>query len=95
MRHRLAAASYDLPLTAGKHRKCLELFGEFISNSAQGKSMFIVVSLLVIASIAAALGFSGLAGTAAGVAKLVFITAIIPLAVSVIVEGLRGSFSRR
>jgi len=39
--------------------------------------MFIVVSLLVIALIAAALGFSGLAGTAVGVAKLVFITAII------------------
>jgi uncharacterized membrane protein YtjA (UPF0391 family) len=57
--------------------------------------MFIVVSLLVIALIAAALGFSGLGGTAVGLAKLVFITAIILLALSVIVEGLRGSFSRR
>ena len=57
--------------------------------------MFIVVTLLVIALMAAALGFSGLAGTVVGVAKLVFITAIILLAVSVIVEGLRGRFSRR
>jgi uncharacterized membrane protein YtjA (UPF0391 family) len=56
--------------------------------------MFIVISLLIIALIAAFLGFSGLAGTAVGVAKLVFITTMVLLAVSVIVEGARGSFNR-
>ena len=40
------------------------------------------IIFLVIALIAAALGFGGLAGTAAGAAKIVFVVGIIPSMVS-------------
>jgi uncharacterized membrane protein YtjA (UPF0391 family) len=56
--------------------------------------LYIAVALVMIALTAALLGFSGGAGTAAGVAKLVFIIAMVLLAASVIFEGLRGTFRR-
>jgi uncharacterized membrane protein YtjA (UPF0391 family) len=56
--------------------------------------LYVVVTLLIIALTAALLGFSGVAGTAAGVAKLVFTIAVVLLAASVIFEGMRGSFGR-
>jgi uncharacterized membrane protein YtjA (UPF0391 family) len=57
--------------------------------------LYIAVALVMIALTAALLGFSGVAGTAAGAAKLVFIIAVVLLAASVIFEGLRGTFRRR
>jgi uncharacterized membrane protein YtjA (UPF0391 family) len=57
--------------------------------------LYAVATLLVIGLIAAVLGFSGFGGTAAGVAKLVFIAAMVLLAASVVFEGKRGTLGRR
>jgi uncharacterized membrane protein YtjA (UPF0391 family) len=54
-----------------------------------------VVTLLIIALIAALLGFGGIAGTAVGLAKIVFLVAMVLLVVSLIFGGMRGSFGRR
>jgi uncharacterized membrane protein YtjA (UPF0391 family) len=56
--------------------------------------LYAVVTLLITGLIAAVLGFSGLGGAAAGVAKLVFIAAVVLLAASVVLEGMRGTFGR-
>ena len=55
----------------------------------------LVVTLLIIALIAAVLGFGGIAGAAVGIAKIVFLIAIVLFLVSILVGGMRGSFSRR
>jgi uncharacterized membrane protein YtjA (UPF0391 family) len=52
-------------------------------------------TLLVIGLIAALLGFGGIAGTAVGLAKIVFLVAMVLLVVSLIFGGMRGSFGRR
>jgi uncharacterized membrane protein YtjA (UPF0391 family) len=51
-----------------------------------------VVTLLIIALIAALLGFGGIAGTAIGLAKLIFYIAIILFVVSLIFGYSRGGF---
>jgi uncharacterized membrane protein YtjA (UPF0391 family) len=51
-----------------------------------------VVTLLIIALIAAVLGFGGIAGTAIGLAKLVFYIAIILFLVSLVFGYSRGGF---
>jgi uncharacterized membrane protein YtjA (UPF0391 family) len=57
--------------------------------------LHLVITLLVIGLIAALLGFGGIAGTAVGLAKIVFVVAIVLLVVSLIFGGMRGSFGRR
>jgi uncharacterized membrane protein YtjA (UPF0391 family) len=48
------------------------------------------VTFLVIALIAAVLGFGGIAGTAIEIAKIIFFVAIVLFAISAIVGLLRG-----
>jgi uncharacterized membrane protein YtjA (UPF0391 family) len=48
------------------------------------------LTFLVIALIAAVLGFGGIAGTAVGIAKLIFFVAIIVFAISAVVGLMRG-----
>jgi uncharacterized membrane protein YtjA (UPF0391 family) len=51
-----------------------------------------VVTLLIIALIAAVLGFGGIAGTAIGLAKIIFYVAIILFLISLIFGYSRGGF---
>jgi uncharacterized membrane protein YtjA (UPF0391 family) len=55
----------------------------------------LVVTLLVIALIAALLGFGGIAGAAVGMAQIIFFVALVLLVVSLVFGGLRGGFGRR
>jgi uncharacterized membrane protein YtjA (UPF0391 family) len=55
----------------------------------------LVITLLVIALIAALLGFGGIAGTAVGIAKIVFFVALILFVLSLIFGGFSGGFGRR
>lgn len=48
------------------------------------------LTFLVIALIAAALGFGGIAGTAVSIAKLIFVVALIAFAISVVAGLIRG-----
>lgn len=48
------------------------------------------LTFLVIALIAAALGFGGIAGTSAGIAKALFFIFIILFVISLIVRAMRG-----
>jgi uncharacterized membrane protein YtjA (UPF0391 family) len=45
--------------------------------------------------VAGLLGFGGIAGTAVGLAKIIFVVALVLLVVSLIFGGMRGSFGRR
>jgi uncharacterized membrane protein YtjA (UPF0391 family) len=51
-----------------------------------------VVTLLIIALIAAVLGFGGIAGTAIGLAKVIFYVAIILFLISLVFGYSRGGF---
>jgi uncharacterized membrane protein YtjA (UPF0391 family) len=55
----------------------------------------LVITLLITGLIAALLGFGGIAGTAVGLAKVIFVVAIVLLVASLIFGGMRGSFGRR
>jgi uncharacterized membrane protein YtjA (UPF0391 family) len=55
----------------------------------------LAVTLLIIALVAALLGFGGIAGAAVGMAKIVFVVALVLFLISLIAGGMRGSFSRR
>jgi uncharacterized membrane protein YtjA (UPF0391 family) len=55
----------------------------------------LVITLLIIALVAGVLGFGGIAGTAVGLAKIVFFVAIVLFLISLIFGGLRGGFGRR
>jgi uncharacterized membrane protein YtjA (UPF0391 family) len=55
----------------------------------------LVITLLVIGLIAGLLGFGGIAGTAVGLAKIIFVVALVLLVISLIFGGVRGSFGRR
>ena len=55
----------------------------------------LVITLPIIALIAAVLGFGGIAGAAVGIAKIVFFMALVLLVISLIVGGMRGGFGRR
>lgn len=55
----------------------------------------LVVTLLIIALIAAVLGFGGIAGAAVGIAKIVFFVALALFLISLLAGGLRGGFGRR
>lgn len=48
------------------------------------------LTFLVVALIAAALGFGGIAGTSAGIAKILFFVFIVLFVVSMIARALRG-----
>lgn len=48
------------------------------------------ITFLIIALIAAALGFGGIAGTAVGIAKIIFFVAIVLFLISAIVGMMRG-----
>lgn len=48
------------------------------------------LTFLVIALIAAILGFGGIAGTAVGIAKIIFFVAIVLLLISVLAGAVRG-----
>jgi uncharacterized membrane protein YtjA (UPF0391 family) len=50
----------------------------------------LVVTLLIIALIAAVLGFGGIAGAAVGIAKIVFFVALVLFLVGAIAGGMRG-----
>lgn len=52
----------------------------------------LVVTLLIIALIAGVLGFGGIAGTAIGLAKIIFMVALVLLLASLVFGGLRGGF---
>lgn len=47
------------------------------------------LTFFIVALIAAILGFSGLAGAAAGIAKFIFIAAVVLLVVSMLTGGFR------
>ena len=49
----------------------------------------LVVTLLIIALIAAVLGFGGIAGAAVGIAKIVFFVALVLFIISLIAGGMR------
>ena len=51
-----------------------------------------VITLLIVALIAAVLGFGGIAGTAIGIAKLIFYIAVILFLVSLVFGYSRGGF---
>lgn len=53
-----------------------------------------VVTLLIIALIAAILGFGGIAGTAVGLAKIVFVIALVLFLISLVFGYSRGTFRR-
>lgn len=55
----------------------------------------VVITLLIIALIAGVLGFGGIAGAAVGIAKIVFVIALVLFLISLIAGGMRGSFGRR
>lgn len=55
----------------------------------------LIVTLLIIALIAAVLGFGGIAGAAVGIAKIIFFIAIALFLISLITHGARGGFGRR
>jgi uncharacterized membrane protein YtjA (UPF0391 family) len=57
--------------------------------------LHLVITLLIIALIAGLLGFGGIAGTAVGLAKIIFFVALVLFVVSLIFGGMRGSFGRR
>lgn len=48
------------------------------------------ITFLIIALIAAVLGFGGIAGTAVGIAKIIFFVAIVLFLISAIVGMMRG-----
>jgi uncharacterized membrane protein YtjA (UPF0391 family) len=48
------------------------------------------ITFLIIALIAAALGFGGIAGTAVGIAKIIFFVAIVLFLISAIIGMMRG-----
>jgi uncharacterized membrane protein YtjA (UPF0391 family) len=50
----------------------------------------LVISLLVIAVIAAVLGFGGIAGAAIGIAKIVFYVAVVLFLIALVSHLLRG-----
>ncbi len=54
----------------------------------------LVVTLFIIALIAAVLGFGGIAGAAVGIAKIVFVVALVLFVVSILAGGLRGGLGR-
>jgi uncharacterized membrane protein YtjA (UPF0391 family) len=56
--------------------------------------MSLVITLLVIALIAGILGFGGIAGTAVGLAKIVFFAALVLFLISLLFGGFRGGFRR-
>jgi uncharacterized membrane protein YtjA (UPF0391 family) len=58
------------------------------------KMLSVVVTLLIIALIAALLGFGGIAGAAVGIAKIVFFVALVLFVISLIVGGMRGGLGR-
>ena len=53
-----------------------------------------VITFLIIALIAAVLGFGGIAGAAVGIAKIIFFIAIILFLISLIAGFSRGGFRR-
>jgi uncharacterized membrane protein YtjA (UPF0391 family) len=75
----------ELPRSSGVDHEIL---------SENGIMLGLVITLLIIALIAAALGFGGIAGAAAGIAKLVFFVFIVLFLLSLIFGGSRG-FGRR
>jgi uncharacterized membrane protein YtjA (UPF0391 family) len=48
------------------------------------------LTFLIIAFVAAILGFGGIAGSAAGIAKILFFVALALLVISLVAGGLRG-----
>ena len=54
----------------------------------------LAITLLIVALIAAILGFGGIAGAAVGMAKLVFFIALALFVISLLFGGLRGGFGR-
>ncbi len=48
------------------------------------------IAVLVIALIAAALGFGGIAGTAVGIAQIIFYVAIVLFVISIVAGLIRG-----
>jgi uncharacterized membrane protein YtjA (UPF0391 family) len=70
--------------------------GVYIETATRSTSMLsLVVTLLIIALIAAVLGFGGIAGAAVGIAKIVFFVALVLFIISLIAGGMRGGFGRR
>jgi uncharacterized membrane protein YtjA (UPF0391 family) len=55
----------------------------------------LIITLFIIAIIAAVLGFGGIAGAAVGMAKIVFFVAIALFLIALLTHGFRGGFARR
>jgi uncharacterized membrane protein YtjA (UPF0391 family) len=77
----------------GTARPCRELTVRHLIGSTQ--MLGLVVTLLIVALIAAVLGFGGIAGAAVGIAKIVFFVAIVLFLISLLAGGMRGGFGRR
>ena len=78
----------------GTHRPPREFMARQLEFGVR-TMLSLVVTLLIVALIAAILGFGGIAGAAVGIAKIVFFVAIVLFLVSLIAGGMRGSFRRR
>jgi uncharacterized membrane protein YtjA (UPF0391 family) len=74
---------------------CLQRNFIHVGRLGSQTMLHLVVTLLIIALIAGLLGFGGIAGTAVGLAKIIFFVALVLFVVSLIFGGLRGSFGRR
>ena len=68
------------------------LLGTLKMQSADMLSL--VITLLIIALISGILGFGGIAGAAVGIAKIVFVIALVLFVISLLTHGLRGGFGR-
>lgn len=64
--------------------------GSFRKNHQEAVMLGWAITFLIVAIIAAILGFGGIAGTAIEIAKIIFFVAIVLFAISAIVGLLRG-----
>jgi uncharacterized membrane protein YtjA (UPF0391 family) len=76
---------------AGQHGVCLTSQDQInLSRKKEIPMLGWAVTFLVIALIAAALGFGGIAGTSAGIAQILFFVFIVLFVVAVIARALKG-----
>src|SRR5258707_14580706 len=74
--------------SAGEHFRFHRSFGRNLEKEAAMLGW--AITFLIVAIIAAVLGFGGIAGTAIEIAKIIFFVAIILFAISAIVGLIRG-----
>ena len=85
-----------LPFAWSRPGTTLLLTGLLLANLKMRSAdmLSLVITLLIIALIAGILGFGGIAGAAVGIAKIVFVIALVLFVISLLTHGLRGGFGR-